>query len=174
MPQRCWYVLVLGVSSRDRKVPSCTGRLLGMGKRNCERPRLHLGQPSFSISVPLPGLPSKEPRLPVLIFCLTADFVLLSDSEPSGCESSQSTGDFNINTSVERVSSGHRTSKTDNYRLVTAEMDRICVRAASDSEPVDYNALLCLQRWVSCSPRGADSVLPQQTLVVLQFIISHI
>lgn len=108
MPQRCWYVLVLGVSSRDRKVPSCTGRLPGMGKRNCERPRLHRDQPSFSISVPLPGLPSKEPRLPVLIFCLRADFVLLSDSEPSGCESSQSTGDFNINTSVERVlATGH-------------------------------------------------------------------
>lgn len=59
----------------------------------------------------------------VLIFSFKADFVLLLDSEPSGCESSQSTGDFSINTrlrhSVERVSSGHRTSKRDNYRLVT-------------------------------------------------------
>lgn len=59
----------------------------------------------------------------VLIFSFEADFVLLLDSEPSGCESSQSTGDFSINTrlrhSVERVSSGHGTSKRDNYRLVT-------------------------------------------------------
>lgn len=58
--------------------------------------------------------------------------------------------------------------------LLPSEMERISVRALSDSEPVDYNALLCLQRWVSCSNRGADSVLPQQTVVVVQFSISHI
>lgn len=135
MPQRLWYVLVLGVPSRDRKLSNCTGRLLQKGKRNCEGPRLHQVQPTFSISFPLPGLPSKEARLPVcyqtvFIFCLKADFVLLLDSEPSGCESSQSTGDFHINArlqnSVERVPSGHGTSKRDNYRLVTAQMDRIC------------------------------------------------